>query len=80
MSVSLHKKKVRGHSYWYARECQRVGGKPKIVWQKYLGRAEDIATACGAPSKPPAPKEEKVSLKLWLPFATSPHSGFRRSR
>lgn len=54
--MSLHKKIVRGHPYWYARECQRVDGKPKIVWQKYLGRAEDIATAMGAPSQPPKPK------------------------
>jgi transposase len=57
MSVSLHKKIVRGHSYWYARECQRVNGKPKIVWQKYLGKAEHIASAMGAPSKPPRPTE-----------------------
>ena len=56
MSVSLHKKIVRGHPYWYARECQRVAGKPKIVWQKYLGKAEDIAGAMGVPSPPPKPK------------------------
>ena len=61
MPVSLHKKKVRGHAYWYARECQRVGGKPKIVWQKYLGRAEDIAAAAGATPKPPPPKEVTLS-------------------
>jgi len=57
VAVNLHKKKVRGHTYWYARECQRVEGKPKIVWQKYLGRAEDVANAMGAPSKPPSPRE-----------------------
>lgn len=57
MAVSLHKKIVRGHAYWYARECQRVDGKPKIVWQKYLGKAEDISTRLGAPSVPPKPRE-----------------------
>ena len=57
MPVSLHKKLIRGSPYWYARECQRVNGKPTIVWQKYLGRAEDIAAALGAPSRPPEPKE-----------------------
>jgi transposase len=57
MAVSLHKKIIRGHPYWYARECQRVNGKPKIVWQKYLGRAEDIAATLGAPSQAPEPKE-----------------------
>ena len=57
MPVSLHKKIVRGHPYWYARECQRVNGKPKIVWQKYLGKAEHIASAMGAPSAPARPEE-----------------------
>jgi transposase len=57
LAVNLHKKQIRGHTYWYARECQRVDGKPKIVWQKYLGRAEDVANAVGVPSKPPAPRE-----------------------
>lgn len=61
MAVSLHKKIIRGHPYWYARECQRVNGKPKIVWQKYLGRAEDIATAMGAVSQIPEPKEIVLS-------------------
>src|SRR5438093_1587017 len=61
MAVSLLKKIIRGHPYWYARECQRVNGKPKIVWQKYLGRAEDIAMAMGAPSQIPEPKELVLS-------------------
>lgn len=61
MPVSLHKKIVRGHPYWYARECQRVDGKPKIIWQKYLGKAEDIASNMGAPSKPPRPTEIVIS-------------------
>ena len=57
MSISLHRKIVRGRPYWYARECRRVDGKPKIVWQKYLGKAERIAAAMGAPSQPPRPRE-----------------------
>lgn len=57
MAVSLLKKIIRGHPYWYARECRRVDGKPKIVWQKYLGKAENIAAAMGAPARPPQPKE-----------------------
>jgi len=57
MAVSLHKKVVRGHPYWYARECQRVDGTPKIVWQKYLGKADDIAAALGAPARPPPPRD-----------------------
>jgi transposase len=42
---SLTKKIIRGKVYYYARECQRVDGKPKIVWQKYLGRLDDILAA-----------------------------------
>ncbi len=57
MAVSLHKKVVRGHPYWYARECQRVDGKPKIVWQKYLGKADDLVAALGAPRRPAPPRE-----------------------
>jgi transposase len=40
--VSLKKKIIKGHIYWYAVEMARVGGKPKQVWQKYLGTAEKI--------------------------------------
>ncbi len=40
--VSLKKKIIKGHIYWYAVEMARVGGKPKQIWQKYLGTAEKI--------------------------------------
>jgi len=40
--VSLKKKKIKGHIYWYAVEMARIDGKPKQVWQKYLGTAEKI--------------------------------------
>jgi transposase len=43
--ASITKKVIRGKPYYYARECKRVNGKPKIVWQKYLGRADDIVAA-----------------------------------
>lgn len=43
--ASITKKTIRGNTYYYARECKRVGGKPKIVWQKYLGRLDDILAA-----------------------------------
>ena len=43
--ASLIAKKIRGHTYYYARESKRLNGKPKIVWQKYLGRADDIISA-----------------------------------
>src|SRR5947208_2505251 len=50
--VSIIKKLVRGKPYYYARECRRVAGKPKIVWQKYLGKADDIVAALSQPQTP----------------------------
>lgn len=58
--ASLIKKTVRGKPYYYARECQRVDGKPKIVWQQYLGRAEDIIAQCTATAAVPQPVEAVV--------------------
>lgn len=39
---SLTKKLIRGRPYYYLRECQRVDGKPKIIWQQYLGSAAEL--------------------------------------
>ena len=41
--VTLVKKVVKGQLYWYAVKSARVNGKPRIVWQKYLGTADHIA-------------------------------------
>ena len=62
--ASLVKKMIRGKPYYYARECKRINGKPKIVWQKYLGRAEDIIavlTTGPAAADPPQPREAMVT-------------------
>ena len=61
---SLTKKLIRGRAYYYARECKRVGGKPKIVWQKYLGRLEDIVSAVEEKraGRPALPQPERESL------------------
>ena len=63
--ASIIKKTIRGHAYYYARECKRVNGKPKIVWQHYLGRAEDLIAARTAPPAPapslPTPQEAVVT-------------------
>ena len=42
---SLIGKRIGGQTYYYLREVARVGGKPKIVSQRYLGKASDIAAA-----------------------------------
>jgi transposase len=39
----LHKKVKKGRPYYYLREIQRVGGRPKVVSQIYLGGVEAIA-------------------------------------
>jgi len=36
------KKRIKGRTYYYAAQSARVEGKPRIVWQKYLGTLEDI--------------------------------------
>jgi transposase len=38
-------KKIGGQTYYYLREMARVEGKPKVVSQTYLGKADDIAAA-----------------------------------
>ena len=40
--VHLHKKKIKGHTYYYIRETRWVDGTSKVIWQKYLGSAEKI--------------------------------------
>ncbi len=42
----LVQKRVLGHAYWYAVESKRVDGKPRVVWQHYLGRSEDVIAHC----------------------------------
>jgi transposase len=39
---SLTKKLIGGRPYYYLRECQRVHGKPKIVWTHYVGPPERL--------------------------------------
>ncbi len=43
--ASLYPKKIGGKKYWYLREMARVDGKPKMVSERYLGTAAEIAAA-----------------------------------
>lgn len=43
--ASIISKKVRGQTYYYLREMARVGGRAKVVSERYLGRAADIEAA-----------------------------------
>jgi len=53
MATIVHKMK-KGRPYYYAVQCARVDGKPRIVWQKYLGTLEGIVERAegGKPAKP----------------------------
>ena len=46
--ASLYKKVINGKPYWYLREMARVDGKPKMVSERYLGSAADIAALLAA--------------------------------
>jgi transposase len=46
--ASLYPKKISGKTYWYLREMGRVDGKPKMISERYLGTAADIAAAVEA--------------------------------
>jgi len=52
--ASITKKIKKGRPYYYAVESKRVNGKPRIVWQKYLGTLEAILkrTEDSKPKKP----------------------------
>ncbi|MGA6093292.1 IS1634 family transposase [Amycolatopsis sulphurea] len=43
--ASVIGKRIGGRVYYYLAESARVNGKPRVVGQRYLGTAEDIATA-----------------------------------
>jgi transposase len=58
---SLTPKKIGGHTYYYARYCQRVDGKPKIVRQVYLGKIDDLVAAAEHSHQPPQPLETEVA-------------------
>ena len=58
---SLTPKVIDGHTYYYARYCQRVAGKPKIVRQVYLGKIEDLVAAAEQSRLAPQPRETEVA-------------------
>ncbi len=63
----LHKKIKNGRPYYYVREMQRVGGKPTVVSQVYLGSADRIL-ALITDNQPALPKRfaSKEFGSLWV--------------
>jgi len=54
--ATIIQKMKKGRPYYYAVQSARVNGKPRIVWQKYLGTVNAIV-ARTEETKPPEPKE-----------------------
>ena len=67
--VSLVKKRSRETSTTTPERSKRVNGKPKIVWQKYLGRAEDIVDAVEGPQPQHAVVRDFAALAALLDVA-----------
>jgi hypothetical protein len=59
--ASLTAKRINGRTYYYARQCQRVHGKPKIVRTVYLGSLDRILAAVQAANAPPTPQSVDVA-------------------
>lgn len=59
--ASLTPKIIGGRTYYYARECQRVDGKPKIVKTTYLGSLDHILQALAQAQTPLRPKTARLS-------------------
>ncbi len=64
----LEKKRIHGNTYYYYSQWGRVNGKSKRIWQKYLGKLEDIVQAVGGSGPTPQYAEIfqfGVSSTLW---------------
>ena len=49
----LETKKISGHTYYYYSEWGWVDGKCRRLWQRYLGKLEDIVKACESGGQAP---------------------------
>ena len=59
--ASLTAKILKGHTYYYARECQRVDGQPKIVKTVYLGSLEHIVQSVTQAQQPLPPQSARLA-------------------
>jgi transposase len=57
----LTRKILKGRPYYYARWCQRVDGRPKIVKTTYLGPLDHIVQAVEGAQQPPVPQTATVA-------------------
>jgi transposase len=59
--ASLTPKVVKGKTYYYARECRRVEGRPKIVRTLYLGTLDHILAAVEDARALPPPQSVDIA-------------------
>jgi transposase len=59
--ASLTPKSIHGRTYYYARQCQRVDGKPKIVNTVYLGSLDHILQAVTQAREPLQPQTARLA-------------------
>jgi transposase len=57
--ASVYPKKINGRVYYYLREMGWVDGKPKVVSERYLGSAEDIAATMSAAEQTMLPERTR---------------------
>ena len=57
--AAIIKKIKKGKPYYYAVESKRVDGKPRIVWQKYLGTIDAIIERTEG-ARPQVPRETVI--------------------
>jgi len=75
-------KEGNGHIYYYLRQMHRVNGKPKMAWERYLGKASDIkAPMDGAVAVPARTRclirsgaQCKPDAKFTMSFSSTPRS------
>jgi len=78
--VHLHKKKIKGHTYYYIRETRWVDGTSKVIWQKYLGSAEKILKAFEHSGQAPSAKVSSFGYgKIAAFLKTNEELGFVES-
>lgn len=57
----IRSKRVGNGIYYYAVESKRIDGKPRTVWQKYLGKLEDIIKKLDQQQSVAKPFEAEIS-------------------
>jgi transposase len=67
MAYMTHKR-IKGITYYYAEESERVNGRPRRKWQKYLGTLPKIIAAVEGYGVPPEPKYAEI-FQLGSPAA-----------